>query len=133
MAGVLVKIGALKKNLPKAERLVADYLEKSPEKAGFQSISEIAESVSVSVASVSRLSKKLEYANYKELRMDLAMAVMPVPLTPRTGRTTAFSRRAGGGRSSLTSPPRASTSPRPSIGAIPTTTTAGPSRACPTW
>ena len=77
MAGVLVKIRALKENLPKAEKLVADYLENRPEKAGFQSISDIAESASVSVASVSRLSKKLGYANYKELRLDLAHEIMP--------------------------------------------------------
>ena len=77
MAGLLVKIGALKENLPKAERLVAGYLVDSPEKAGFQSISEIAESVNVSIASVSRLSKKLGYSNYKELRMDLAHEIIP--------------------------------------------------------
>jgi RpiR family transcriptional regulator, carbohydrate utilization regulator len=77
MAGMLVKIGALRENLPNAERLVADYLANSPEKAGFQSISDIAESVSVSVASVSRLSKKLGYANYKDLRADLAHEIVP--------------------------------------------------------
>ena len=77
MAGILVKIGALRENLPDAERQVADYLSKKPEKAGFQSISDIADSTNVSVASVSRLSKKLGYSNYKELRMDLAKEIMP--------------------------------------------------------
>jgi RpiR family transcriptional regulator, carbohydrate utilization regulator len=76
MASVLIKIEALKENLPKAERLVVNYMANNPEKAGFQSISDIAESVSVSVASVSRLSKKLGYANYKELRLDLAHEMM---------------------------------------------------------
>ena len=77
MASVLVKIGALRENLPDAERQVANYISSSPEKAGFQSISDIAESTNVSVASVSRLSKKLGFSNYKELRMDLAKEIMP--------------------------------------------------------
>lgn len=77
MAGVLVKIGALRGNLPEAERRVADYLSNKPEKAGFQSISDIAESTNISVASVSRLSKKLGYSNYKELRMDLGKEILP--------------------------------------------------------
>ena len=77
MAGILVKIGALRGNLPEAEGQVADYITNKPEKAGFQSISDIAESTNVSVASVSRLSKKLGYSNYKELRRDLAEEITP--------------------------------------------------------
>ena len=77
MAGLLVKIGALRGNLPEAERQVADYISNKPEKAGFQSISDIAESTNISVASVSRLSKKLGYSNYKELRMDLGKEILP--------------------------------------------------------
>ena len=77
MAGVLVKIGALRENLPDAERQVADYISRNSEKAGFHSISDIADATNVSVASVSRLSKKLGYSNYKELRMDLAAEIIP--------------------------------------------------------
>ena len=77
MAGILVKIGALKKSLPEAERHVADYISKNPEKAGFQSISAMAELAGVSVASVSRLTKKLGLGNYKELRMSLAAEIIP--------------------------------------------------------
>ena len=77
MAGIIVKIGALRDNLPDAEKQVADYISEKPEKAGFQSISDLAESTNVSVASVSRLSKKLGYSNYKELRMDLAQEIFP--------------------------------------------------------
>ena len=77
MTSILVKIGALKKSLPEAERQVADNILKSPEKAGFQSISEMAESTGVSVASVSRLAKKLGLGNYKELRMSLAAEIIP--------------------------------------------------------
>ncbi len=77
MAGILVKIGALKNSLPEAERQVADYISKNPEKAGFQSISAMAESANVSVASVSRLTRKLGLGNYKELRMSLAAAIIP--------------------------------------------------------
>ena len=77
MPGVLIKIGALRDNLPDAEKQVADYIAGKPEKAGFQSISDLAESTNVSVASVSRLSKKLGYSNYKELRMDLAQEILP--------------------------------------------------------
>ena len=76
MAGILVKIGALKKSLPDAERQVADYISNKPEKAGFQSISAMAESADVSVASVSRLAKKLGCANYKDLRMALVAEII---------------------------------------------------------
>ena len=76
MPGILLKIAALRENLPDAERQVADYIANKPEKAGFQSISDMAEATDVSVASVSRLSKKLGYANYKELRRDLAAEIV---------------------------------------------------------
>ncbi|MBN1437245.1 MAG: MurR/RpiR family transcriptional regulator [Sedimentisphaerales bacterium] len=77
MAGILAKIAALRPSLPEAEGQVADYIAGKPEKAGFESISGLANSADVSVASVSRLSKKLGYANYKALRQDLAEEIIP--------------------------------------------------------
>ena len=76
MADVLVKIGALKASLPEAERQVAEYISEHPERAGFHSISAVAESAGVSVASVSRLMKRLGLRNYKELRMALAAEII---------------------------------------------------------
>ena len=75
MPGVLAKISSLRRDLPSAEGQVADYINRYPQKAGLQSISELARQSKVSVASVSRLSKKLGYNNYKRLRTDLAQDV----------------------------------------------------------
>ena len=77
MAGVLLKINSLYKSLPESEKLVADYIIGNAEKVGIQSISDIAESANVSVASVSRLSKKLGYETIKQLKVDVVQGLLP--------------------------------------------------------
>ncbi|MFH1616408.1 MAG: MurR/RpiR family transcriptional regulator [Planctomycetota bacterium] len=72
MAGVLIKVKSLYKNLPKAEKYIADYILRHPEKVPFLSVSELAEATNVSVASVSRLSKKLGCENFRDFKIELA-------------------------------------------------------------
>jgi len=72
MSGALVKIGSLCTSLPKAERRVADYVLKHPERVPFLTISELARAARVSVASVSRLPKKLGYTSFQEFKIDVA-------------------------------------------------------------
>jgi RpiR family transcriptional regulator, carbohydrate utilization regulator len=72
MPGVLIKINSLYKTLPTAERYVADYIIKNPDKMPFQSVSQLAEITKVSIASVSRLAKKLGYDNFKDFKIELA-------------------------------------------------------------
>ena len=76
MAGVLLKINSLYKSLPESERLVGDYIVDNADRVGIQSISDIAKSSNVSVASVSRLSKKLGYKTIKQLKVDLVESLM---------------------------------------------------------
>jgi len=77
MAGVLIKIGSMQGTLAAAEKRAADYISNNPEKAGFMSIIELSQQANVSIASVSRLSKKLGYSNYKKLKADLARELIP--------------------------------------------------------
>ena len=72
MAGVIVKINSLHDCFSKAEKSIAAYVLKNAEKAPFQSVHELARITKVSVASVSRFSKKIGYANFKEFKIDLA-------------------------------------------------------------
>ena len=72
MAGVIVKINSLHDRFSKAEKRIADYVLKEAEKAPFLSVYEFAQATKVSVASVSRFSQKLGYANFKEFKIDLA-------------------------------------------------------------
>ncbi len=76
MAGVLLKINSLYKSLPESERQVADYIVGNADKVGVQSISDIARSANVSVASVSRLSKKLGYETIKQLKVDIVEGLL---------------------------------------------------------
>ena len=77
MAGVLLKITSLYKSLPESEKQVANYIADNADRVGIQSISDIAKSSNVSVASVSRLSKKLGYKTIKQLKVDLVEGLLP--------------------------------------------------------
>ncbi|NIA17367.1 MAG: SIS domain-containing protein [Planctomycetes bacterium] len=77
MAAVSLKIKSLYKSLPESEKQVADYIVANADKAGIQSISDIAKSANVSIASVSRLSKKLGYRTIKQLKVDVVEGLLP--------------------------------------------------------
>ena len=72
MPGVLVKIRSLYPSLPKAERSVADFVQRDPERAPHRSVHEFARAGGVSVASVSRFVRKLGFADFKEFKLELA-------------------------------------------------------------
>ena len=72
MSAVLVKINAIIRALPKAEKLVAEHIISHPAQAPFYSVSQLASATRVSIASVSRLSKKLGYESFTDLKIALA-------------------------------------------------------------
>ena len=72
MSGVLVKIRSLYASLPSAERKVAQYILQNSERAPHRSVHEFAKAGGVSVASVSRFVRKLDFANFKDFKLDLA-------------------------------------------------------------
>jgi len=77
MPGVLIKVKSITRNLTEAERRVAHYICQNPEKTALTSISELADVNEVSIASVSRLSKRLGYTNFKELKTDIGQELLP--------------------------------------------------------
>ena len=72
MPGVLVKIRSLYPSLPAAERSIADYIQQNPERAPHRSVHEFARASGVSVASVSRFVRKLQFDDFKEFKLELA-------------------------------------------------------------
>ena len=55
------------------EQRVADYIIKHSHRVPFESVSHIANSVNVSVPSVTRLTKRLGYKNFKDFKVELAV------------------------------------------------------------
>jgi DNA-binding MurR/RpiR family transcriptional regulator len=72
MPGVTARIKSLYRNLPKAERKIADFVLKNPQKVPFISVYDIAEAVEVSVASVSRFVREAGYPGFKNFKVELA-------------------------------------------------------------
>lgn len=72
MSGVTVKIKSIYNSLSEVERKVADYILKNEEKVPFQTVYEIADSINVSVPSVSRLTKRIGYEHFKDFKVELA-------------------------------------------------------------
>jgi len=72
MTGVLIALKSIHDSLPEAEKAVADYVLGNSNRVPFQSVSELAEASRVSVASVSRLSKKLGFASFKNFKIAVA-------------------------------------------------------------
>lgn len=72
MAGALIKLGSLCEQLPQAEKQVAKYILKHSEKIPLLSVSELARLAHVSVASVSRLPKKIGYSGFGQLKIAIA-------------------------------------------------------------
>jgi len=77
MPGVLIKVKSITRNLTEAERRVAHYICQNPEKTALTSISELADVNQVSIASVSRLSKRLGYSNFKEFKTEIVHELLP--------------------------------------------------------
>ena len=75
MPGALVKIRSGYDALPVAEKHVADYILDNSEEVPFYSVSNLANACGVSIASVSRLSKKMGYGNFKDFKIDIAQEV----------------------------------------------------------
>lgn len=72
MSEVTAKIRSIYNSLSEAERKVADYILKNEEEVPFKSVYEIAKAVDVSVPSVSRLTKRIGYKNFKDFKIKLA-------------------------------------------------------------
>jgi len=75
MPGALVKIRSGYDSLPEAEKQVADYILKHPDRVPFCSVSALAEAAGISIASVSRLSKKMGYPGFKDFKIDIAQEI----------------------------------------------------------
>ncbi len=72
MGGPLVRIESVYQSLSDAEKRVADFTLKNPAKVPFCSVSELAKSAKVSVASLSRLAKELGYHNFHNFKIEIA-------------------------------------------------------------
>ncbi|MHC4479073.1 MAG: MurR/RpiR family transcriptional regulator [Planctomycetota bacterium] len=72
MTGVLIRLRSLRASLPEAEKAVANYVLGNSKKVPFQSVSELAEAGRVSIASVSRLSKRLGFAGFNNFKIAVA-------------------------------------------------------------
>ena len=75
MSSVLTNLAALAAGLPKAEARVAAHVRRHPAQVPYQSVHAIARSAGVSVASVSRLARRLGYPGFREFKIALAQEV----------------------------------------------------------
>lgn len=72
MTGILSRLEAAAPTLPDAERRVADHILRLGGRATELTVRDLARATNVSVASVSRLAKRIGCADYRELKLDLA-------------------------------------------------------------
>ena len=72
MSGILVKIRSLSRELPAAEKSIAEYILADPERATRSSVHEFARSGGVSVGSVSRFVRTLGLPDFKTFRLEMA-------------------------------------------------------------
>jgi DNA-binding MurR/RpiR family transcriptional regulator len=77
----LTRIESLYDTLGNAEKQVADFVNRHPDRVPFLSVQEIAKRADVSVATVSRLAGKLGYDSLKDFKIQLAQQ----PSTPISG------------------------------------------------
>ena len=75
MSSVLARITSLKGQLSGTAARVAGYLQRHAEDAPYLTVGELAEEAGVSVASVTRLAKRLGYRGYRDLRIGLAQEI----------------------------------------------------------
>ena len=71
---ILITLKSFYNQLPKAEQQVADYILKHSDRVPYESVSQIAENANVSVPSVTRLTKKLGFKNFKDFKVELAVS-----------------------------------------------------------
>jgi len=72
MSGAIIIINSMYNSFSRAEKSVADFVLKKVEKLPFLSVYDVARATKVSVATVSRFSKKVGHANFKEMKIALA-------------------------------------------------------------
>jgi len=72
MSAILVRIRSLYPDLQQAEKRVADYILGNAKDVPFQSVYTVADTVNVSVASVSRFVRKIGFSSYKNFKVELA-------------------------------------------------------------
>lgn len=70
---VLITLKSIYNELPEAERKVADYFIHNSETVPRESVSYIAKTVGVSVPSVTRLTRKLGFENFKDFKVEMAV------------------------------------------------------------
>ncbi|MFD0672864.1 MurR/RpiR family transcriptional regulator [Cohnella sp. GCM10027633] len=70
---------ALQRTFTPSERKLADYIIQHEDRLSFQTEKDIAELLSVSIATVSRFWRKIGYANFKAYKMELAEKAEAVP------------------------------------------------------
>ena len=72
MSGLLLKINSMREGLSPAERRVARYVARNAGKVPLQSVQQVSRAAGTSVASVSRLARRLGCRNFKEFKIELA-------------------------------------------------------------
>jgi RpiR family carbohydrate utilization transcriptional regulator len=77
MAGGLPMLTSILPNLRNAEQRVAEYVIANAEEVVYLSITDLAERSGTSEATVSRLCRRLGLKGYQELKISLAMSVLP--------------------------------------------------------
>lgn len=70
--GILVRLNALRSNLPTASLQVANYILHNPERVMRKSVTEVAEASGVSEGTVVRLCKQLGVKGFQDLKLSLA-------------------------------------------------------------
>ncbi|MDD5706513.1 MAG: MurR/RpiR family transcriptional regulator, partial [Kiritimatiellae bacterium] len=75
MGGGLARLASLRRELTGAEARVADHIESHAADVPYASVNALAGAAGVSVASVTRLAKRLGYAGLKDLKIALAQEV----------------------------------------------------------
>ena len=76
MSGASLKIKSLYNNLSKTERNLSDFILANIERIPFLSVYEIAEAAHVSVATVSRLVRKVGYGDLKNFKVEIAQDIV---------------------------------------------------------
>jgi DNA-binding MurR/RpiR family transcriptional regulator len=71
---ILITLKSIFDQLPNVEQQVADYILKHSDRVPYESVSQIAKNVNVSVPSVTRLTKKIGFKNFKDFKVELAVS-----------------------------------------------------------
>ena len=72
MEYIISKLSALDQSLPEAQRRVARFVNKNADRVPDLSVTELAEASKVSVASVSRLARRVGCKNLREMKIRIA-------------------------------------------------------------